>query len=105
MSSTNHLENHIQKNELAIQELSIKLDALNRNVQDLLNELNVSPQQLTTFLDNKDNFTEENWNTMTTQRKALDEKLNMELQNLRNPQKTKKTFQAMHVQQHWLFVR
>jgi hypothetical protein len=105
MSSTNPLETHIQKNELAIQELSIRMEALNRDIHELLKELNVSPEQLTTFLENKDNFSDDNWHTIIEQRKILDEKLLKELQNISNPQKTKKTFKTMNVQPHWLFVR
>lgn len=105
MSSTNPLETHINKNELAIQELAIRIEALDRDIHELLKELNVSPDQLTIFLENKDNFSKENWNTVLEHRKALDEKLLRELQNISNPQKTKKTMKTMNVQQHWLFVR
>jgi chromosome segregation ATPase len=99
------LEAHIQKNEQAIQELAIQIEVLNRDVHELLKELKVSPEQLTAFVENKDNFSEENWNTLLEQRKALDEKLLRELQNVSNPQKTKKTLKTMNVQPHWLFVR
>lgn len=105
MSSTVKLEAHIQKNAQAIQELAIQIEAVNRDVHELLKELNVSPEQLTTFVENKDNFSEDNWNTLLEQRKVLDEKLLRELQNVSNPQKTKKTLQTMNVQPHWLFVR
>lgn len=98
-------EAHVQKNEQAIEELAIKIDALNRDVDTLLKELNVSPQQLTTFLDNRDHFTEENWTMILQQRKALDEKLLRELVNISNPKKTKKAYSDRHVQPHWLFVR
>lgn len=105
MNHTIQLEAHIQKNEQAIQELAIQIEVLNRDVHELLKELSVSPEQLTAFVENKDNFSEENWNTLLEQRKALDEKLLRELQNVSNPQKTKKTLKTMNVQPHWLFVR
>jgi hypothetical protein len=105
MKSDSQLEAHIQKNELTQQELSIRIEALNRDVDGLLTQLNVSPEQLTTFIENKDNFSEENWNTMQEQRKALDEKLLRELVNVSNPKKTRDAFKNLNAQPHWLFVR
>lgn len=105
MSTEARLEAHIQKNALAIQELSIRIEALNRDVNELLSQLNVTPDQLTTYLENKDNFSEENWNSLLEQRKALDEKLLRELLNISNPKKTQESFKKMNVQPHWLFVR
>ena len=105
MNSEAKLESHIQKNENAIQELSIRIESLNRDVEQLLNELNVTPEQLTTYIENKDNFSEENWQTLLDQRKALDEKLLREMLNISNPKKTQETRKQLNVQQHWLFVR
>lgn len=105
MNSEHSSEKDSQKNELATQELAIRIEALDRDVQGLLHELNVSPQQLATLLENKDHFSEENWEALNKERKALDEKLLRDLQNIRNPKKTKKAFKTMNVQQHWLFVR
>lgn len=105
MTSESQIENHIKKNAQAIEELSIRIETLNRDVDTLLKELNVSPTQLTTFLSNSNNFTEDNWNALTAERKALDEKLLRELLNVSNPVKTKKTYAERHVQPHWLYVR
>lgn len=98
-------EAHSQKNALAIQELEIRIEALNRDVEILLNELNISPKQLTTFIENPNNFSQENWETLLQQRKALDEKLLRELLNVSNPKKTQAAFKQRQVQPHWLFVR
>lgn len=105
MVADGQLEVHIQKNHLAIEELSIKIEALNRDVDTLLLELGVTPEQLTKFLDNSGNFTQENWNSLLEQRKALDEKLLRALVNIADPLKRKKTYADRHVQSHWLFVR
>lgn len=105
MNRDDTLEVHMQKNALAIQELNIRIEALDRDIKALLNELNVSPQQLSIFLENQNNFSGENWQTITEQRKALDEKLLRELMNISNPKKTQKTFKQRHVQSHWIYVR
>jgi hypothetical protein len=105
MNRDDTIEAHIQKNALTIQELEIRIEALNRDVETLLRELNVSPNQLTTFIENPNNFSQENWDTLMQQRKALDEKLLRELLNVSNPKKTQAAFKERHVQPHWLFVR
>lgn len=105
MDRDDKLEAHLQKNEKAIQELSIRIEALNKDIDELLNELQVTPDQLTMFIENKDNFSEENWSSLQAQRKTLDEKLLRELLNISNPKKTKETFKQLNVQPHWLFVR
>ena len=94
-----------EKNALAIEELAIRIETLNRDVDALLSELQVNPAQLTAFLNNKDNFTEENWETLQQQRKVLDEKLLTQLAHVSNPLNTKKAYADRNVQRHWLFVR
>lgn len=98
-------EAHTLKNAQAIEELSIRIATLDRDVKSLLDELNVTPNQLTVFLNDENNFTEANWNTLLQERKALDDKLLRALVNVTNPIKAKKTYADRHVQPHWLFVR
>jgi len=105
MNQDAKIESHLHKNECAIQELSIRIETLNRDVEELLNELSVTPEQLTAYIGNKDNFSEDNWQTLLDQRKALDEKLLRELLNISNPKKTQEKRKQMNVQPHWLFVR
>lgn len=105
MVNIDALEKKIQKHELAFQELTIKIDSLNQQVEDLLSELNISPEQLTAFIENKENFSDENWQTIIQQRQEFEEKLKRELANIRNPLKNKKTYSERVVPQHWLYVR
>lgn len=100
------LEQQIIKNDLSLQELLIRIDTLDREVKVLLDELKVTPEQITQFVSEKDNFTQENWNELQTQRKMLDEKLTLQLSNIRNPKKTSKTLsEKKHIAPHWIFVR
>lgn len=105
MIIADELEKTINKHELAFQELVIKTDSLNQQVEELLEELNVSPEQLSAFIGNKDNFNEDNWQTIVKQRQELEDKLKRELANISNPLKNKKTYSERIVPQHWLFVR
>jgi hypothetical protein len=99
------LEQNSSKNDQLLHQLLIRVDALDREVKTLLDELKVSPEQISTFLENRDNFTPENWETLQQERKALDEKLKCELDNIRNPSKVKKAQADRHVARHWLYVK
>lgn len=102
----NNIENQILKNDLSLQELLIRIDSLDREVKKLLEELNITPEQVSQFVSLKDNFTQENWEQLQQQRKMLDEKLDLELRSIRDPQKTKNTFQEnKNIARHWIFVK
>lgn len=105
MSSEHEIESHIQKNQQLIQEITIQIEALNRNINLLHDELQVSPEQLTTFIENKENFSEENWQNLIEQRKSLNEKLLKDLLNISNPKKRKDSLKSLNIQPHWLHVR
>lgn len=105
MSKDDELERKIEQNEIAFQELSLRIENLDRLAKEMLEELDVSTEQISQFLNNKDNFTDENWNEILKQRKELDAKLKKELDNIRNPIAAKKAFKDLKVERHWLFVR
>lgn len=101
-------DNHDQKihlNEQKIRELSIRVESLDRETTSLLNELKVTPDQLTKFVDKRENFTEKNWDELNKHKKAADEKLERELRHVTNPKKVKETFKELNVGRNWLFVR
>ena len=99
------LEQKIQKHHLAIKELSINIENLNRQTHELLSELNVNSEQISSFLNNKDNFTEEDWHHLQKQQKELNHKLESALNNIKDPRKAKEAQLALNPQKHWLFVR
>lgn len=100
-----NLEQGTKKNEALLKQLLIRVDSLDREIKMLLDELKVTPEQVSTYLSNKDNFTTENWEELQKERKANDEKLKRDLDNIRNPSKTKKAMADRHVAPHWLFVK
>lgn len=101
-----NLEQGIKKNETLLKQLLIRVDSLDREIKMLIDELKVTPEQVSTYLSNPDNFTTENWEELQNERKALDEKLKRDLENIRNPSKTKKAMSdRSHVAPHWLYVK
>lgn len=100
-----NLQQGTQKNEALLKQLLIRVDSLDREIKMLLDELKVTPEQVSTYLSNPDNFTPENWHELQLERKVLDEKLKRDLENIRNPPKIKKTMADRHVAPHWLYVK
>lgn len=105
MPLEDQLEKQIEKNIQIAKQLSIEIENLNRQSDELLKELKVSPDQLSTFIDRQDAFTEEDWNALLTERKKLEEKLLLALAQVRNPKKTAAATKSLNVAPHWLFVR
>ena len=105
MLSNDNVEEKLSLNEKKIRELSIRLEKLDSDITEFLEELEVTPEQLTTFISHKGNFTDNNWEALQKHKKQLDEKLEVELKNVRNPHKTKKALESLHVARHWLHVK
>jgi len=103
-SETDVEKNH-QKIALAIEKLELEIEAINRKTDELYQELNVKPEQMKCFLETEKAFTEENWVELQTLQKTLEDKLERDLANIRNPNKTKQNRASLNVRQHWLFVR
>ena len=105
MSNVEELEKRIQKNSLAIKELSIQIEALDRQAESLFADLEVSPDQVSKFVETKEHFTEKNWKTLREHQQTLEEKLTRDLANVTNPLKTKKHQKELNVAPFWLFVK
>lgn len=98
-------EDKATQHEKLIQELSIRMEQMDREINTLLKELQVSPAQLSAFIQDKENFTDENWLQLQEQRRKLDEKLLCELRNISDPLKTKKNYQERVIGNNWIHVR
>ncbi len=105
MFSKDNIEEKLHINEKKIRELDIRFETLENDISKFLQELDVTPEQLTAFISQKDNFTQENWEELQKQKKQLDEKLEVELKNVRDPKKAKKAFASLNVGNHWLYVK
>lgn len=105
MLNQNSLENKIQQQESKIKELEIQLETLEHSVSELLTHLQVTPEQLTALVSNQEHFSEENWSDLQKHKLQIEEKLQREIANIRNPRKIKKSYDSLHVERHWLHVR
>lgn len=105
MLSHDNIEEKLNVNEKKIRELAIRHEKLDSDISSFLVDLEVTPEQLTAFISKQENFTEDNWQELQKQKQQLDEKLDVELKNVRNPLKSKKALASLHVARHWLHVR
>ncbi len=106
---TETAQDKIKKNVKRLQEL-LKLNSeLDVKEKHLFEDLNLTPKQLTKFLNDKETFCrsydEESWEQLQTEKEKIDRKLVTDLQNIRNPQKTKKALESLNVPRHGIFVR
>jgi len=105
MISEKALENLLQQQKIKIDALLISLEAEERALKRLWDEVGSSPETLSNYLDEKENFSEEQWEELQKQKTALLTKLEKNLSFIRNPVQAKKSFEDLNVKAHWLFVR
>lgn len=98
-------ESHSKKNEALLKELLLRSKELENEETKLFQELKVTPEQISTFIEKPENFTAENWEKIKTHKAQLSEKLDLQLKNIRNPLKTKKTYEKSIIDNRWLFVK
>lgn len=105
MLETFGIDEKFEKTQKKMQELEIRNTKLDRDAVDLLTELKVSAEQLSQYIDDKENFSKKNWDQLQKKKSEIEQKLETELNSVRNPLKTQKTLKERNVNQHWLFVR
>lgn len=106
MAIEEKLEEKIHRTERKLVELSLHIQRLSREYQEILEELALTPEQLKEFAENPANFPPPIWEQLQKEKKQMNEKLELELTNVRDANKTKKAIaERGTVQQHWLFVR
>lgn len=100
------LDNEMLAAERKLKEVLIHTESLDREAKELLSELKVTPQQLTAFVNNKEHFTEKNWQELLALRSQLDERLRCQLAQVRNPKELKKKRAGLQdIQRNWICVR
>ena len=97
------IEATIENNEERMKALFAQLKEMDQEVETLFADLEVTPQQVKAFVENRENFTEENW---TEIQKRLDEHISLKADLLPNRTKLRKVYQERaSIQPTWLFVR
>jgi hypothetical protein len=106
MAIKEKLEEKIHRTEKKLKELSIHIQRLDHEYQLLLKEWSLTPKQIQEFAENPANFDPSVWEQLQKEQQERDEKLNLELNNVHDANKTKQVFSDRgKVQQHWMYVR
>lgn len=106
MFQKDNLQNRLQQNELKMRELTINLERLDLEYQQLFQEVGLTLAQIQTYISNEANFSQSIWEKFQKQKKELDEKLKLTLDNVTDPAHLKKKFSERgSIQNHWIFVR
>lgn len=101
----NNLEQKIQKTENTLNNLIKEIENLHQENQKLFSELNICPEQFSSYLENPDNFTQTEWDRLQEHKKKLDQKLDLSKNHIADPSQTRKAFNEIHASRNWLFVR
>lgn len=99
------LEQNTARLDKKIKEICIQTEKLETDIKNYFNENNINPIEVALYLENKENFSDDEWEFIQETRKKLDEKLNLNLSNIKDPVKAKKSYNDRLVQPNWLFVR
>jgi len=101
----NSNEEKMLHNEKRLKEITLRFERLNMEIEGFLEEMEVTPEQLTCYVENRDNFCEVSWEELRKQKQMLDQKLDLETKSLADPRETQKKRETQNVAPHWLFVR
>ena len=105
MNGIPDIEQQLIAVERKCNELEIQNDTLELGIQDLLQQCNVTEEQLSSYVSSPHYFSASNWKSLQEEKSKLENKLNQELASIVDPRKTKKSRQEILVPPHWLFVR
>jgi chromosome segregation ATPase len=106
MTMQNTLEEKIQSTDRRVKEILEEVEKTSAELDLILEELEATPGDLEEFFADPLRFSALEWEEIESEKKKLDEHLDCEMDNVRDPAKVRKKFaENGHVQQHWLFVR
>lgn len=96
----------ILKQEKQIQELEIRLNTLQKHMDQLYREVGVTPEQLDAAFQKSENFTPEEWKMVQIQEKQIQAQIDQAANKGAKPADTAKTrHQQRELERHWIFVR
>lgn len=88
-----------------LKEIERQNEAFSREKQKLFDELGVTPEEIHQALTNPSQYSAGDWETLQSIRHQMDAVMKRELENVRNPEKTKKNFENRNLPPWALFCR
>jgi predicted nucleic acid-binding Zn-ribbon protein len=100
MLKSKGLENPKSDSKSTLKNLEIEFEALKRETEKLFEELEITPEKIQEF-QKESNYTEEEWNDIQKQKTLIEESLQNELDNYRDPGKAEKAFENLRNSSNW----
>lgn len=100
-----NFDNIIQNNEKRIKEISSQIDSLTSDMEKLYDELSLTPDELSSYINNPENFDKETWQHLQEEREKLELRLRKKLDSIRDPKKSKESFSDRHIPNYAIFCR
>lgn len=99
----NNVDNRIERTLAGIKEAEIQIETLQTQIDALMAQLEATPEAISIYLQNPNNFTEKDWNLLIEMKQKAQDKL--EHAKGRDVAAAKKKQAERNVSPHWLFVR
>ncbi len=93
----------MSQNEKKLNELLLKNEALDRELENLIKQETLS--KVAEYSSNPSNFSEEDWKALEKEREAFQLKLRRELDNISNIKEKERRQKERYIQPNWLFVK
>jgi predicted nucleic acid-binding Zn-ribbon protein len=101
-----NLSKKIQEAQRRMKGLNLALDRINREYQQVLDNLGVTHEELKNSTENFEDCSPEEREILENEKRKLDERLNLGLSQIRDVSHTENVFaERKSIQPHWLFVR
>lgn len=94
-------ENQIKK----IRELEKETERLEREAQQIMNDLGITKDEIDHLFSNPENFTEEEHKLIQEQKNLFEITFQARTERLRTTEGLKKKYEDLHVSRHWIPVR
>lgn len=96
-------EDKIRSLDKRLQEEELLFTSLNEEVDAMLKTLGVTKEQIRILLEDKSQFSDEDWQRLETLKQELDQKKHPHLHTINDPRKTDKARSSLkEVRQNWI---
>lgn len=93
-----------ENGEKEVEQLLRRDKEVSEQIMRLFEDLQFTPEQLENYLSNRENFTAEEWEFMEVRRREMEEKLERDLENIPNPEKTKEAYKLRRQTSNWIQI-